>query len=68
MVALIELAIISHFSMGYSRMHFLKNRSKNNRLLILTHHLKGLSLSFQKIIKLTNGTKVMAVQDALFII
>ncbi len=27
-------------------------KQAQNRLLILTHHMKGLSLSFQKIIKL----------------
>ena len=31
----------------------LSKSGAQNRLLILTHHLKGLSLNFQKIIKLT---------------
>ncbi len=33
--------------------YFWKNAKAQNRLRILTHYLKGLSLSFQKILKLT---------------
>ena len=33
--------------------HGILSKTGQNRLLILIHHLKGLSLSFRKIIKLT---------------
>ncbi len=33
--------------------HGILSKTAQKRFLILTHHLKGLSLSFQKIIKLT---------------
>ncbi len=38
---------------GLYIVHGICQKQSQNRPLILTHHLKGLSLSFQKIIKLT---------------
>ena len=63
------------FKMGHNFLFSKKNHGiwpmvlcqKQAKNLILTHNLKCLSLSFQKIIKLTNGTKKMLFLITLFI-
>ncbi len=55
----------SHDFSFSGKYHGILSKQAETRLTILMHHLKDLSLSFQKIIKLTlldQQTKVMAVQ------